>query len=459
MQALQTLSQLTAFDPLRGSHVIALGEVEDSPAFAHRGILVDTGRQFLPIPQLMKTVRAMAINKLNVMHMHISDTASFPIELVTGHAQNLTFYGAFGPDQYYKAKEIVDLVQYAKEHAVRIVPEIDAPAHANEGWQWAEEAGLGQLVMCRNGWANKALEPPGGQMNIVNDELYGVLGSVYHDIAKLFQSDIFHLGGDEVIVGSDTTWAACWNSTTQGAPILAYLEEHGMDRSDPQSFYKLWSNFTTRASAALHDAYKQAAPEQPLSKMMQWGGGQSAPSAITYNLVAQPYVKEVLPTKDFIIQVWDSVNGSIAPELLKEGYEIVLSHTDYTYLDCGEPGWVKPGGYWCNPFHEWYKLYDYVNDIKKIWGITDTSGITGGEVLMWGEEVDEFNFDSKVWPRAAALAEALWTNPSTGWFEANYRMHHHRQRLVNNGINAGAMQTKWCLYNDGCDLNAGTPQR
>merc|ERR1712166_863810 len=63
------------------------------------------------------------------------------------------------------------------------------------------------------------------------------------------------------------------------------------------------------------------------------------------------------------------------PLLLKEGYEVLLSHTDYVYLDCGEPGWVKPGGYWCEPFHEWFQMYGYINDIKKIWGITDTTNI------------------------------------------------------------------------------------
>jgi len=293
----------------------------------------------------------------------------------------------------------------------------------------------------------------------VNEKLYDVLDLVYKDIVGLFQSDIFHLGGDEVIVGDDTTWAACWNSTEQGAPIIKYLEEQGLSRDDPQSFYKLWADFTKRAASGVQKAYKGEAPKQPLSKMMQWGGGQSAPSSITYNLVAQDYVKEVLPPSEFIIQIWDSVNGSIGPDLLKEGYEIVLSHTDYTYLDCGEPGWVKPGGYWCEPFHEWYKMYGYINDVRTAWGINDTTGITGGEVLAWGEGIDEHNFDSKVWPRAAALAEALWTDPQHNWWEANYRMHHHRQRMTEHGIDAAAMQTRWCLYNDGCDINAGTPQR
>ena len=118
MHALQTLAQLTAYDPMKKHHIAAHAQVEDAPAFNHRGILIDTGRQFLPIPQLQNTVRAMAINKLNVMHMHISDTASFPIKLTTGAAVNITFYGAYGPDQYYTAQWIRQRVHYAKEHAM-----------------------------------------------------------------------------------------------------------------------------------------------------------------------------------------------------------------------------------------------------------------------------------------------------------------------------------------------------
>jgi len=458
MHALQTLAQLTAYDASRGMHVVAHAVVDDSPAFVHRGILVDTGRQFLPIPQLLKTIRAMAMNKMNVMHMHISDTASFPIELSTGSAVNVTSYGAYGPDEYYTAQQIRDLVAYAKEHAVRVIPEIDAPGHANEGWQWGEEAGLGELALCRSGWTDKALEPPGGQLNIVNPNLYPVLDAVYHDIVALFQSDVFHLGGDEVIVGTDKTFASCWNNTEQGAPILQHLKDLGMDRNDPQSFYKLWANFTNQAAAGVRQAYKQPGMNASLSKMLQWGGSETAPSSVTYNLVAQPYVKQVLPPAEFIIQVWDVVNGSIAADLLKEGYEVLLSHTDYVYLDCGEPGWVKPGGYWCEPLHEWFKMYGYINDVKKSWGLKDLTGITGAETLAWGEGIDEHNFDPKVWPRTAALAEALWSNPSTGWWEAKYRMHQHRQRMVDNGIDAEAMQTHWCLFNDGCDVNSGIPQ-
>ena len=333
MQALQTLGQLVAFDPAQGSHVIAHGIIEDAPAFPHRSILVDTARQFIPVPQLMKTVRAMAMNKMNVLHMHISDTASFPIELF-GAASNLTMYGAYGPDEYYSAQQIRDLVQYAKEHAVRVVPEIDAPAHANQGWQWGVEAGLGELVLCTSGsWANKALEPPSGQMNIVNPELYRILAAVYTQISDLFQSDVFHLGGDEVLVGNDETWASCWNNTELGAPILRYLEDQGMDRADPESFYRLWGNFTRKAAAEVKDAYGKAG--KTLSKMIQWGGAETAPSEITYNLMAQPNVEEIVPPAEFMIQVWDNVNGSIVPDLLRRGYEVILSHVDYTYLDCG----------------------------------------------------------------------------------------------------------------------------
>ena len=79
---------------------------------------------------------------------------------------------------------------------------------------------------------------------------------------------------------------------------------------------------------------------------------------------------------------------------------MILAHTDYTYLDCGSSGWVSPGGYWCGPYHEWYKLYGYLQDVATSWGTTAgqlrEAGVVGSEALMWGEEADEQNFDSKV---------------------------------------------------------------
>jgi hexosaminidase len=87
-------------------------------------------------------------------------------------------------------------VEYARERGVRILPELDAPAHVGEGWQWAGP----NVTVCVNAqpWNKYCVEPPCGQLNPTNDTVYEILGGIYHDIFALFDSDLFHMGGDEV---------------------------------------------------------------------------------------------------------------------------------------------------------------------------------------------------------------------------------------------------------------------
>lgn len=453
---LETLSQLIGLDNINSPARLVIAsnvQIADKPAFPYRGLLVDTGRHFLPISSLKKMIRALGYNKMNTLHLHLSDTASFPVEMTK--RPEVTEGGAFDPDSVYSVQDIKDLVKFATVYGVRVIPEIDAPGHANEGWKFGPEKGLGDLVLCTEGWANKALEPPSGQMNIANDHVYEVLSDIYEDIVEMFSTDLYHLGGDEVIVGNDATWASCWNNTKEGAPIIKYLSDKGLPRNSPESFYKLWQNFTVKAVNSVKKAYTTSGKN--LDKIIQWGGA-SAPSPIVYNLIDRDDVVSVLDPKDVIIEVWDVVKGSIVPTLLKKGYEVIMAHTDYVYLDCGSSGWAHAGGFWCNPYHEWYKIYDYIPDAIEAWGLKNTNGILGSETAMWGELVDATNLEQKVWPRTSALGERLWSNPSTGWYEADYRMQHHRLRLVQRGINAEALQPTWCSQNGGtCTINSGKP--
>ena len=99
----------------------------------------------------------------------------------------------------------------------------------------------GDLAICTDNWEETALEPPGGLLNIANPEVYPLLQNVYTFLGEQFSfPDIFHIGGDEVVVGSDDTWAACWNSTKYGGDILNMLTSLGLSRSDQESFYTLW---------------------------------------------------------------------------------------------------------------------------------------------------------------------------------------------------------------------------
>jgi hypothetical protein len=145
----------------------------------------------------------------------------------------------------------------------------------------------------------------------------------------------------------DETWASCYNSTTLGKPIIDYIESLGLSRQDSQSFYALWENFTMRATSMVRNQYKAA--NLPMEKLHIWGGGGVDEEGVGYNLLAQDNVKSFLPHDLFNIQVWDETTDSIIPSLIKQGYDVILSNTDYVYLDCGNGGATSAGGYWCQP--------------------------------------------------------------------------------------------------------------
>jgi hexosaminidase len=507
--AIETVSQMIAYDAKDDDptkKILAMtnsASVTDKPKFPYRGLLIDTSRHFLPVSVLHDMIRAMGYNKLNTLHWHMSDTSSFPVEMTT-HPK-ITETGAYGPDNYYSVAEVKALVQYATTCGVRIVPEIDSPGHAWAGWTWGPAENMGELVLCGSGWlrkkpdgedekiawTNKGLEPQTGQLNIVNPNTMKVLGGIYSDLVALFKEngvDIFHLGGDEVVIGDDfdytgSAYAGCYNSSDASTlgnpnPILEHIAAHPElfpgGRFDKMSFYKLWGNFTKEAFNMLMTAFSANGVEKP-SKIMQWAGAGTGGEPTLYNIFGYPEIfLDAVPKERFLVQVWDELvavgpDGKATPSLAKDlthkyGYDVILSNSDYTYLDCGGSGWVKPGGYWCDKYLEWYKIHGYINSMQTILNMSesDMSHVKGSELCMWGEETDGSNIMTKVWPRAAALAESLWSGPSqteqggNAWFEADARMQMHRRRLQTRGIDGEAMQPLWCLQNgNSCSIDPG----
>lgn len=122
MRGLETFSQLAWGDP---PVVAAEIYIDDRPKFPHRGILLDTSRNFYPKRDLLRTIDAMAGNKLNVFHWHITDSQSFPIELPT--VPELAEKGAYGAEMRYAVKDVAEIVEYGLSRGVRVMPEIDAP--------------------------------------------------------------------------------------------------------------------------------------------------------------------------------------------------------------------------------------------------------------------------------------------------------------------------------------------
>ena len=122
MRGLETFSQLAWDNPTQ----IAVGvQVWDFPLFVHRGLMVDTARNYYPMKDLLRTVEAMSMNKLNVLHLHLTDAESFP--LVLPSEPRLAEKGAYAPHMVYTPQDVKTLVEFGLDHGVRVIPEIDTP--------------------------------------------------------------------------------------------------------------------------------------------------------------------------------------------------------------------------------------------------------------------------------------------------------------------------------------------
>lgn len=161
---------------------VATAHATDSPRYPHRGLMLDTARHFLPLSALLRTVDAMAASKLNVLHWHATDSHSFPLHLAS--VPQLARLGAYSPEEVYRPQTVAHLYRYARARGVRVLLEIDAPAHCSAGWAWGEEAGLGPLVVCagQQPWRSFCIQPPCGQLNPANLAVYSVLRSLYRSV-------------------------------------------------------------------------------------------------------------------------------------------------------------------------------------------------------------------------------------------------------------------------------------
>jgi len=439
---LQTLSQLMEYDSLLNCLIIVdKSIISDKPTFTYRAITLDTSRNFYSIKSIKRMIDAMSYNKLNTLHWHITDTHSFPF--FSKRVPQMVVYGAYSPYQVYYPEDIVDIVKYARVRGVRIIPEIDAPAHVGNGWQWAEKEGKGRMAVCVNQepWKKYCVEPPCGQLNPLHEGMYNVLGEIFKDILDVFSTDVFHMGGDEVNVN-------CWNTSQE---IIDWMTTEGRERN-ATDFLDLWNSFQVKA----------------YDKLVEANNGKDMKAILwTSELTAEGHLGKYLDPEKYIIQLWSDVNNSVIAHIVEEGFPVIFTPWDKWYLDCGFGAWVGEGNNWCSPYKGWKTIYDVnpytvltnlnvtldpVVDNARVPVIAHASPrelVLGGAVAMWSEQVDEHSVEMKVWPRAAALAERLWSNPESSWEAAESRFINNRDRMVNLGIGADAEQPRWCHQNDG----------
>ncbi|XP_030764713.1 probable beta-hexosaminidase fdl isoform X3 [Sitophilus oryzae] len=426
---LETLSQLIWWDEYAGHagalKIIKGATIQDAPAFPYRGLMVDTARNFMSIESLKRVLVGMAANKLNVFHWHITDSQSFP--LVLPSVPQLSSSGSYSPQETYSPEEVKAIVEFARIRGIRTILEIDVPAHAGNGWTWGQREGLGDLAVCVNErpWSLYCGEPPCGQLNPENPNVYDVLEKIYRDLLELTgETEIFHLGGDEVNL-------ECW-------------AQHMQKSNTPNNYtdlHDLWGEFTLKA----------------LARLQQANGGEKIPKVIVWSskLSKRPYITKYLDRNTTIVQSWGSSQWPDTPDLLADDYKILISHVDAWYLDCGFGRWRETGEAACDPYRPWQTVYNH-----RPWQQMrlDKKHIIGGEVCLWSEQVDESSLDSRLWPRAAAFAERIWTDPQldmttyTIQEDVYTRLNTQRERLVSRGLKAEALWPSWCSQNPGMCL-------
>ncbi|GMI79069.1 beta-hexosaminidase 2, BETA-HEXOSAMINIDASE 3 [Hibiscus trionum] len=430
MRGLETFSQLVWGDP----PAIPVGlYIWDAPLFAHRGIMLDTSRNYYGVEDILRTIEAMSANKLNVFHWHITDSHSFP--LMVPSEPELAAKGSYGLDMIYSPSDVAKIVQFGLEHGVRVLPEIDSPGHTGS---WAEA--YPEIVACANmfwlpgsdGADQLAAEPGTGHLNPLNQKTYKVLENVIRDASNMFPETFYHGGADEIIPG-------CW-------------------KADPtiQSFL---SNGGT------------------LSQLLEKFINSTLPYIISLNrtvvywedVLLNDVVKvdsSFLPREHTILQTWNNGSNN-TNKIVEAGYRTIVSSAEFYYLDCGHGNFLgnnsqydpqttghdsKEGASWCDPFKTWQTIYNY--DITFGLSKDEAKLVLGGEVALWSEQADPTVLDGRLWPRTSAMAETLWSgNRDEGGRkrsgEATDRLNEWRYRMVSRGVKAEPIQPLWCIRNPG----------
>lgn len=156
-----------------------------------------------------------------------------------------------------------------------------------------------------------------------------------------------------------------------------------------------------------------------------------------------------------VVQSWGASQWPDTPDILADGYKVLISHVDAWYLDCGFGSWRETGDAACDPYRPWQTVYNH-----RPWQVLrlNKSLILGGEACLWSEQVDEGSLDARLWPRAAAFAERVWSDPqvepSTFSIQEDVytRLNTHRDRLARRGLSPEAMWPRWCANNPGMCL-------
>ena len=265
----------------------------DEPRFSHRGILLDTSRNYVGVPEIIRTLDAMAVVKLNVFHWHVLDQQTYP--LVSKAFPDLTAKGAQDPEKIYTPKDVAAIIQHGLERGIRVLPEFDSPGHA-ASWGRAYP----NLTVCLDAQPHStyAAEPPAGQLDPLEPFTYTVLDTLVKEWSGLFPDSQAHIGGDEVNMN-------CWKTSKR---LLDYIsnENHRAEYEKAIMPVVDTPNPTTRTAAG-HQSGEDKLLELYLDRIFAMFIAQNKRPIVWEEMALEHNVR--LPSSA-IIQVWkDATNA------------------------------------------------------------------------------------------------------------------------------------------------------
>ena len=422
---IQTLYQLLPADIFSSKRAVTQNWtipfviIDDHPRFGWRGLMLDVSRHFFTVAQVKDYIDQMVKYKFNLLHLHLTDDQGWRLQikslpkLTEVGAWRVERTGTFGtlskpqpgePATYggfYSHEDIKEIVQYASDRFVNILPEIDVPGH-----NLAALASYPELSCTPGEYyvspGNRFMIWPGGGQHFygildntlcpANEKVYDFIDKVFTEVAQLFPFGYIHMGGDE-------TARNFWEKSEQ---IKALMKKENLKNLDEVQSY-----FVKRVEKIINAKGK---------KMIGWDEileGGLAPNAA--------------------VMSWRGMKGGI--EAAKQGHEVVMSPTDFAYLDYMQGDAImEPPVYATLRLKKAYQFEPVPDGVN-------AALIKGGQANLWTEQVYNMRHAQYMtWPRGFAIAEALWTpkekrNPkANGWNNFVPRVESHLQKLDAAGV-------------------------
>ncbi len=369
LHGLETLIQLVTADS--SGYFVPTVTITDAPRFRWRGLMVDVARHFIEHETLKRNLDAMAAVKMNVLHLHLTDDEGFRVE--SKLFPKLHERGANG--RYYTQTQLRELVEYARQRGILIVPEFDLPGHS-QSWF----AGYPELASLPGPYQpgkrfkldrSKPFNPmalmqllnttPSATLDPTKESVYQFLDKFVGEMKTIFPAPYMHIGADE---NNGVAWK-------QNPAIVAFMQAKGM-----KDTHALQAYFVRRTYDLLKKHNRTTVGWEEL-------------------------FSDDLP-RDVVVQVWKPAGlGPVAAPM--------------TIADKGNPVLVSRG------FYLDYFMPAYIHYTPKLMPVGTPANVLGGEAALWSELVDETTFEGRAWPRSAAIAERFWSAESLTDIDDMYR--------------------------------------